>query len=589
VVRGAVVLVVLAACSGGGPFRDGWVPGNVQIAAPAAARLGGNPLVLDGKTPLGHLRFLVVDDETLQPIPSRVIFRPVPGAGFCDTLSRGRPDPKGCLYSALVSPGVLGSTEGVLLAHGSGRVPVPPGMYTLLFTRGPAYELTRRDVTVRAGEEQELRVALTRSVDTRGWVAADMHVHTTGSHDSRLTPERQLISMASNGVELVVSTEHDGHFDLGPYARQLGYLPHVLGTLVGNEFTFREGHAAAYPLRYDRDRPRGGAEPYQAPEGRVFCQPLAWGINCIDSIDAFERMHNAIPGITVTALTHPFIEGDTGYFRRIGWGAGMPGGFEAPIPLLGHFDAFELLNGYQITAPYLEALTADFFWFLDHGQRVTAIGSSDTHKINWVRGGWPRTYLRLPNDRPGEVSDAAFAEALRGGRAVATTGPFLDLRVEGRGIGETVPAPADCKLEIELVADAPAWIDLDEVKLFINGEARRVFHPDGARPRLFARVTECVQEDAWIVALAWSARPMPGDITGEHAEQAWSGMLPFAVTNPVFVDGNLDGRWAPAVKDGPRCAPPLGLAAPAPAPDECVPFAPGACGAAAPGLSSRRW
>src|SRR5262249_46665349 len=88
------------------------------------APLDGNMLPLDGGPPGGfaHLVLNVSDGETQLPMPARVIFRPVPGAGFADSITGGTPDPTsaGGATGAAVAPGVLGSNEGVLLVSGLG-------------------------------------------------------------------------------------------------------------------------------------------------------------------------------------------------------------------------------------------------------------------------------------------------------------------------------------------------------------------------------------------------------------------------------------------------------------------------------------
>src|SRR5688572_5234978 len=53
-----------------------------EVDLEGVVRLDGNQLPLDGGTGFAHLLFTVIDTETRLPVPARVIFRPVPGAGF---------------------------------------------------------------------------------------------------------------------------------------------------------------------------------------------------------------------------------------------------------------------------------------------------------------------------------------------------------------------------------------------------------------------------------------------------------------------------------------------------------------------------
>src|SRR5262249_52489129 len=145
------------------------------------------------------------------------------------------------------------------------------------------------------------------------------------------------------------------------------------------------------------------------------------------------------PGVTAVTINHPYwAGGDLGYFTNIGWGAGTDHPLPAQLLDAGNFDGLEVLNGYQWNTASIGYLVAHWMFLLSHGYRVTAPGSSDPARINWVPAGWPRSWLRLPADRPGEVSGGMLGDAIRNQRAIASTGPFADLTVDGGKIGDTV-------------------------------------------------------------------------------------------------------------------------------------------------------
>jgi hypothetical protein len=167
------------------------------------------------------------DYDTKQPMPARVIFRPPPGAGFADSLVSGHPGMSGgnAEKGAIVAPGVVGSVEGVMLQTGVANVPVPAGKYDVFINRGPEWEAVEATVSVAAGKTQPVHVTLEHSVDTRGWLAADMHVHMETSFDSNVPQDRRVISMASSGIEVMVTTDHHHVVDVLPLVRALGYGP----------------------------------------------------------------------------------------------------------------------------------------------------------------------------------------------------------------------------------------------------------------------------------------------------------------------------------------------------------------------------
>jgi hypothetical protein len=170
--------------------------------------------------------------------------------------------------------------------------------------------------------------------------------------------------------------------------------------------------------------------------------------------------------------------------------------------------------------------------------------------INWV--GYPRTYVRSAGDAPRTIKPQDVARALAGGQAVVSNGIFLMLVANGTaGPGDTVSGR---RVIVEVEARAPAWVDVSSAELWVNGvlaetAPRKAFAP-GAR-RLSFRTELDLAEDAWIVAVARGAKPMSSVFVGRR-------VLPFAFTNPVFVDADESGGYvAPEEKHAaPSIAPP---------------------------------
>jgi hypothetical protein len=562
------------------------VAGLIATACRPTVRTGSAPsaeppshLVVDDKAPIGHLSFRVLDAGSQQPMPARVIFRPPPAAGFADSITSGtfHVNSPGSGGGTDVSPGVVGAPEGVLLQSGVGVVPVPPGEYDLVITRGPEWELAQLHASVVDERTNDIEVALERSVDTRGWLAADMHVHTNASMDSRMPADHRIISMLTSGIEVMVTTDHHSIVDLEPLMRQLGYGADMATTLSGDELNFYEGHAGVYPVRYDPNKPHGGSPPWQPFNGKPSrCDQPIVGTNCLSDVDAFPAMHSLFPGAVVT-VNHPWWpKGDLGYFTNVDWGAGTNHPLPAPLRSAGLFDALEILNGYWVRDDAETALVADWFYLLQQGHRVTALGNSDTHKINWVRAGFPRTWLRMPTERPGDVTPEDLADAIRSGRAIASTGPFVTLRVNEHEIGDTVHLSEPGRVDAEITVDAPDWIQVDQVQLFVGGEPFTTIPISrGHRPLFDVSVSVPVRSDTFIVALASGAQPLPPDIVGEYGHATGQEMRPWAITNPVFVDSNGDG-WHPTI----AWRPPAHIVAPVsvpaqrgPVPVDCDPQA----------------
>jgi hypothetical protein len=561
---GAATLILAAGCQfpPGAPQSDlapvvGYDGGDTQDLL-TLPQLDGNVLPLDGGPPGGfaHLVFNVSDGETQLPMPARVIFRPPPGAGFADSITSGTPDPlsPGGATAAVVGPGVLGSPEGVLLVSGLGVVPVPAGTYKLFVTRGPEWEAADLSVTVDAGEVRAVNVFLDRSVDTRGWLAADLHVHVSRSKDSTLLPERRVISEVSNGVELVVSTDHDVNSDLGPSAASLGYGGDTIVAFSGNEYTFNPGHAGVYPVPFNANAPNGGAVQWQSP-----CAAPITGFNCMDHVTALQSMHDLSPGITTVTINHPFWPmGDLGYFTNLQWGYGTANPPPTALPSAGNIDSIEVLSGYQARVDVMRPVLQDWFWLVGSGFRITALGSSDTHRINWVRAGWPRSWIRLPNDMPGDTTAAALSDAIKHQRVIASTGPFVTVAADGAQIGDMVVPKTAGQVTVTLDVDAPSWIAVDTVQLWVNGALNQTWAVGGTRPVFHSTFDVTLPDggDAWIVAVASGQQPLPTDVVGEYGPAHGFMMTPYAITNPIFVDVDANGAFNPPT-------PPVGGPAPA--------------------------
>jgi hypothetical protein len=107
---------------------------------------------------------------------------------------------------------------------------------------------------------------------------------------------------------------------------------------------------------------------------------------------------------------------------------------------------------------------------LAKGQKVTATGNSDSHSAG-AEAGLPRTYMRAGSSSDGSMralSEDAAMQAIREGRASATNGPFIELWVNGKEMGDTVVA-ADGKVSVRVRVQAAPWVDVTRVVIRRGG------------------------------------------------------------------------------------------------------------------------
>ena len=551
----ALLLALLAGCgSTMEPGAQDMAPPTPSDAAPFTRRpdLGDSELAV--------LRLTVSDGETGLYLPSRVIVTavpPTPAVAFDVTREGVSANGE---FGVKLGPGVVGAPEGVLLEAGAGTVHVPPGIYDLFITHGPEWEADQRRVTVGARQTVPVDAVLDRTVDTRGWMATDLHVHTRRSFDSKLPEQDRVLSLVSVGIEMLVATDHNVLTDL--HDGRGGIVDHGYETLargyVGDEFNFDPGHGGAYPMPYIEQGVDGGGRS----DGGATLLKLNWEVARELTISQMYDALGQLPTRPAVTVNHPRL-GDLGYFDnltspRYGKGYGAVGCTGAPRqdcgwapPALlgdaGRFDALEIMNGYQQGPDGLRVVLRDWFFLLSGGTRVTGLGSSDTHRLRDVKAGFPRTWLRMGTDDPLELDPqgAGLADAIRKGRAVASNGPFLSLRVQGADIGDMVRVNGNTAT-VDLTIDAPAWIDLDTARVFVNGRvAKELPVADSkTRPRLVAHIDALPLPagDCWIAVQVGGAKPLPTALIGEHERGA---VMPFAITNPVFVDVDGDGRFDP--------------------------------------------
>jgi hypothetical protein len=141
-------------------------------------------------------------------------------------------------------------------ASGAGQRMVRPGQYDVVVTRGAEYEpAVLPAVTLQSGRRSELHATLERVVDTPDYVAADLHVHSQGSVDSFVNLEDRVLSGVAEGLEVLVSSDHNFVADFAPTIKSMG-LQDWVTSVVGVELsTLEMGHFNAFPLRGDPSVP----------------------------------------------------------------------------------------------------------------------------------------------------------------------------------------------------------------------------------------------------------------------------------------------------------------------------------------------
>src|SRR5262249_12759884 len=152
------------------------------------------------------------------------------------------------------------------------------------------------------------------------------------------------------------------------------------------------GHFNAFPM--DRERPHSFGDP--AAIQQMSARTL------IDAV-------RALPERPFLFVNHPRL-GFAAYFDL----APMWDGMSWPPPKPVDFDGIEVLTGWTAYNDpaggdnRLARCVADFYTLTQHGVLLTALGNSDTHHLNNILAGFPRTYVFVADPRTQPFDEAAF-------------------------------------------------------------------------------------------------------------------------------------------------------------------------------------
>jgi len=193
---------------------------------------------------------------------------------------------------------------GYTNAEGHVTLPIRPGEYTVYFSRGFEYDVTAVPISVSLGNAASATGKVSRVVDTKDWMSMDGHVHSEHSIDSKMALVPRLLSATGEGLEVVISTDHNYVSDWRSHVDWLGLRPFVK-SFVGIEFTTLEsGHFNTYPLNYQVGPVTHGAfEWFAKPPEELFA-----GLRTLSLPDV---------GTNIIVCNHPR-DSTQGYFNQYG-------------------------------------------------------------------------------------------------------------------------------------------------------------------------------------------------------------------------------------------------------------------------------
>lgn len=356
---------------------------------------------------------------------------------------------------------------------------LPAGRYELVATHGPEYRAWRGEVEVRGGAVTQASVALVRYADlpANGWYSGDVHLHATRA-DAR---DRALSSVAAAEdlhVAHVLEMSNIGarYFEqpaewgeAGEFARD-GYF------VVSGQEAPRTGHLG-HTIHLGLDRA---------------IRPAANEYLLYDQTFAEAQHQNGVSGFADMGFSHA--EGQEPQLNR-----GLT--LLAPTGLVSFV---EVLQGGRFE-------TEAWYRLLNLGLRVSPAGGSA-----WPHGALPgaaRTFVKLA----GPATPDAWLESFRAGNAYVSSGPFLELTVNGKRMGQELRVARGTVLRISASTALNPDVDLlARLELVALGEVRESVAAAG-RDRLALDTTLVADRSQWIAVRSFGGRAAPEHVTVAHS------------------------------------------------------------------------
>ncbi|MCX5659525.1 MAG: CehA/McbA family metallohydrolase [Planctomycetota bacterium] len=436
----------------------------------------------------------VVDDATGKPVHCRVHFRsshgiPYQPHGHHDHLNSNQ----GTWHIDIGGDVRLGQISYAYI-DGTCQGWLPRGHVVVDVARGFEYEPIRQIVDIKPGQrEVELRLKRWSDVNAKGWYSGDTHVHFLGERGAH----REAAGEDLNVVNLLAS--------------QWGHLFTNTEDFIGRPTASGDGKTIVYTTQENRQHMLGhltllGLKKQVAP----------W---CTDGPSEAE-----MGGALETTLSHwadaCHEQGGTVVIPHLP----TPNGEPAALIATGRADAVEML----IHSPYAHV---EYYRYLNCGYKLPLVGGTDKMSAD-VPVGICRTYARIKPDEPFNYD--TWCAALRAGRTFLTSGPMIQLRVNGAEIGDTIDLPGNGGT-VEVEARADSIFPIHTLQIVERGEVvASTNDKKGARSlTLTAKIK--VSKHSWLAARCAG----PNYSAANHLDGWRRGI--FAHTSPIYVA--VGGPW----------------------------------------------
>lgn len=414
------------------------------------------------------------------------------------------------------------------------EVKLASGRYLLSASYGPLYTNERQVLEVFKDQTQEITFRLDKVINLKGYISIDPHLHTINSDGTQSVADR-VKSIVAENLDVTIATDHNFVTDYLPALEELGLIDY-LRVFSGSEVTPLNNylHFNNYVLTIKSEEKTNGSIITRFEKVK----------------DLFEACQKKNPG-SLLQLNHPR-SGNLGYFNNIGLDQDKASYASGDLEL--GFDLVEVMNGAGFHRGNDQAV-ADWLHLLNKGHFFPAVGSSDSHQADGGEPGYSRVYVRCSNKLK-DLTWEDISSPLKKGQSFVSNGPVIEFHVNRKYQPGDLLTDKDGKVKIRVRVFSVPWVDVSEIRIIVNGE-RKFTSPvnsPGVKVKKFDKTFDLeLKGDAFIVAEVLGQKSLYPVIqqpanSGEKEEAA----LPYALTNPVFVDvdGNkeFDPPWPKEIK-----------------------------------------
>lgn len=447
---------------------------------------------------LGHVTLTITDLTGKIKMPARIVVANAAGK-FAD------------LYN--IQPSVAAWRRGIIYnAAETVEFDLPEGQWTITATRGVEYSRAQAPVRIFYGQKNTITLPIFQQVDTTGYIAVDSHLHTyTFSGHGDASVDERIITLAGEGVEMAIATDHNHFTDYQPRQAALGSSPYFT-SVIGNEVTTANGHFNGFPFKVDSEKPNH--------------KETNW-VKLVADIRS--------KGAQYVILNHPRWPTITNSPFSI-WGVNRTTGSRTN-DMQFTVDAIELVNS-SVPTKGRDFMLRDWFALLSRGERLWGVGASDSHTIADPPG-QGRTYVPSSTDDPAAINVEAVIKQMQAGNMSVSYGLFATATANGAKMGSMI-APTNDQVVVNFHVACASWIPAKLAVAYLNGI--KVAQTELSMMRTYPLSTNITfkipapKHDAFLVCAAF------GDGV---KDPSWKTLQDYtlAIANPFWIDADGDGKY----------------------------------------------